>query len=162
MILGEMDYVVKMVFQYQFIIADLSRMEGGVFGPQMFQVKIGIRHLAKGSQAITRLKFMEPVQPVLLPFGNKFLFSDLCLVSHMAKALVVEAAIIGLCVTSGFWIAAFTKSFYGGLFVDPNLEAPSILGLHPNVFAFIFVTGFLVTGLVAGLLKRLPKENAPS
>ena len=63
---------------------------------------------------------------------------------------------------SGFWIAAFTKSFYGGLFVDPNLEAPSILGLHPNVFAFIFVTGFLVTGLVAGLLKRLPKENAPS
>ena len=73
MILGEMDYVVKMVFQYQFIIADLSRMEGGVFGPQMFQVKIGIRHLAKGSQAITRLKFMEPVQPVLLPFGNRFL-----------------------------------------------------------------------------------------
>ncbi len=78
------------------------------------------------------------------------------------KAQVVEAAIIGLCVMSGFWIAAFTKSFYGGLFVDPNLEAPSILGLHPNVFAFIFVTGFLVTGLVAGLLKRPPKENAPS
>ena len=78
------------------------------------------------------------------------------------KAQVIEAAIIGLCVMSGFWIAAFTKSLYGGLFVDPNLEAPSILGLHPNVFAFIFVTGFLVTGLVAELLKRSPNENAPS
>ena len=78
------------------------------------------------------------------------------------RAQVIEAAMIGLCVMSGFWIAAATKSFYGGLFVDPNLEAPSILGLHPNVFAFIFVTGFLVAGLVAELLKRPPNGNAPS
>ena len=62
-----------MVFQYQFIIADLNRMEGGVFGLKMFQVKIGIRHMAKANQAIMRLKFMEPVQVVLLPFGNRFL-----------------------------------------------------------------------------------------
>ena len=49
---------------------------------------------------------------------------------------------------SGFWIAVSTRAVYGGLFVDPNHEAPSILGLHPNVFAFIFVTGFLVAGLL--------------
>ena len=52
MILGEMDYVVKMVFQYQFIIADLNLMEGGVFGLQMFQVKIGIKPMAKANQVI--------------------------------------------------------------------------------------------------------------
>ena len=77
------------------------------------------------------------------------------------KAQVVEAALIGLCVMSGFWIAAFTKSLYGGLFVDPNLEAPSILGLHPNVFAFIFVTGFLIAGLLTELLKKPDNAIAP-
>ena len=46
----------------------------------------------------------------------------------------------------GFWIAAFTRNFYGGLFVDPNLEVSEIMGLHPNVFAFIFVSLFLVVG----------------
>ena len=72
LILGEMDYVVRMVFRYQFIIADLNLMGGGVSGPQMFQVKIGIRHMVKANQATMHLKFMEPVQPVLLPFGKRF------------------------------------------------------------------------------------------
>ena len=69
---------------------------------------------------------------------------------------------MGLCVMSGFWIAAFTKSLYGGLFVDPNLDAPSILGLHPNLFAFIFVTGFLIAGLLtasAGQLSTVIKKG---
>ena len=74
MIPGEMDYVARMVFRYQFIIADLNRMEGGVFGLKMFQVKIGIRHMAKANQAIMRLKFMEPALLALLPFGNRFPF----------------------------------------------------------------------------------------
>ena len=77
------------------------------------------------------------------------------------RSQVIEGAVIGLCVMSGFWIAAFTKSLYGGLFVDPNLEAPSILGLHPNVFAFIFVTGFLGAGLLAELLRKSNDEIAP-
>ena len=77
------------------------------------------------------------------------------------RSQVIEGAVIGLCVMSGFWIAAFTKSLYGGLFVDPNLEAPSILGLHPNVFAFIFVTGFLIAGLLTGLLKMPDNAIAP-
>ena len=76
------------------------------------------------------------------------------------KAQVVEAASIGVCVMAGFWIAAFTKSFYGGLFVDPNVEAPSILGLHPNVFAFIFVTGFLGAGLLTEWLKKPDNQIA--
>ncbi len=70
------------------------------------------------------------------------------------RSQVLEAAIIGLCVMSGFWIAASTKALYGGLFVDPNNEAPSILGLHPNVFSFIFVTGFLVAGLLVEYFQR--------
>ena len=77
------------------------------------------------------------------------------------RSQVIEGAVIGLCVMSGFWIAAFTKSLYGGLFVDPNLEAPSMFGLHPNVFAFIFVTGFLIAGLLTELLKKPGNPIAP-
>lgn len=77
------------------------------------------------------------------------------------RSQVIEGAVIGLCVMSGFWIAAFTKSLYGGLFVDPNLEAPSMFGLHPNVFAFIFVTGFLIAGLLTELLKKPGNAIAP-
>ena len=47
----------------------------------------------------------------------------------------------------GFWIAAFTRNFYGGLFVDPNLEISVIMGFHPNIFAFIFERLFLTTYL---------------
>ena len=78
------------------------------------------------------------------------------------RSQVIEGAVVGLCVMSGFWIAAFTKSFYGGLFADPNLEAPSILGLHPNVFAFIFVTAFLIAGLLTELLRKPDNAIAPS
>ena len=77
------------------------------------------------------------------------------------RSQVIEGAVIGLCVMSGLWIAAFTKSLYGGLFVDPNLEAPSMFGLHPNVFAFIFVTGFLIAGLLTELLKKPGNAIAP-
>ena len=75
------------------------------------------------------------------------------------RSQVLEAAIIGLCVMSGFWIAASTKALYGGLFVDPNHEAPFILGLHPNVFSFIFVTGFLVVGLFVEYFLRRTERN---
>ena len=56
------------------------------------------------------------------------------------------AGLIGIFVMAGFWIAAFSRNFYGGLFVDPNLDVSNIMGLHPNVFAFIFVSLFLVVG----------------
>ena len=52
MIPGEMDYVARMVFRYQFIIADLNRMVGGAYGLLMFQVKIGIKPMAKANQVI--------------------------------------------------------------------------------------------------------------
>ena len=58
----------------------------------------------------------------------------------------VYAGFIGIIVMGGFWIAAFTRNLYGGLFSDPNLDVSNILGLHPNVFAFIFVSIFLVVG----------------
>tara|TARA_B000000609_G_scaffold2980_1_gene1993 strand:+ start:709 stop:1134 length:426 start_codon:yes stop_codon:yes gene_type:complete len=62
------------------------------------------------------------------------------------KGKAIYAGLIGIIVMGGFWIAAFTRNFYDGLFVDPNLEVSEIMGLHPNVFAFIFVSLFLVVG----------------
>ena len=59
-------------------------MEVGVFGLQMFQVKIGIKPMAKANQAIMRLKFMVPVQPVQLPFGKRYL-SILRIASHFSS-----------------------------------------------------------------------------
>ena len=58
----------------------------------------------------------------------------------------IYAGLIGIFVMAGFWIAAFSRNFYGGLFADPNLDVSNIMGLHPNVFAFIFVSLFLVVG----------------
>lgn len=57
------------------------------------------------------------------------------------------AGVIGLSVMAGFWIASLTKSTFGGAFADPDLPVSDIVGLHPNVFAFIFVTGFLAVGM---------------
>ena len=58
----------------------------------------------------------------------------------------IYAGLIGIFVMAGFWIAAFSRNLYGGLFADPNLDVSNIMGLHPNVFAFIFVSLFLVVG----------------
>ena len=58
----------------------------------------------------------------------------------------IYAGLIGIFVMAGFWIAAFSRNFYGGLFADPNLDVSNIMRLHPNVFAFIFVSLFLVVG----------------
>ena len=58
----------------------------------------------------------------------------------------IYAGLIGIFVMAGFWIAAFSRNLYGGLFADPNLDVSNIMGLHPNVFAFIFVSLFLVLG----------------
>lgn len=73
------------------------------------------------------------------------------------KDKTVQAGWIGIFVMSGFWVAAFTRNLYGGLFVDPDLKATEILGLHPNVFAFIFVTLFLVVGTF--LQRRVSKSD---
>ena len=96
----------------------------------------------------------------LLATGSCLAMYSLYLIWRRSQAL--EAAIIGLCVMSGFWIAASTRALYGGLFVDPNHEAPSILGLHPNVFAFIFVTGFLVAGLLVEYFQRRTERTQGS
>ena len=53
----------------------------------------------------------------------------------------------------GFWIAAIFKSHYGGMYADKSFDEASILGLNPNVFAFIFVTLFLTIGLLIELKK---------
>ena len=58
----------------------------------------------------------------------------------------IYAGLIGIFVMAGFWIAALSRNLYGGLFADPNLDVSNIMGLHPNVFAFIFVSLFLVAG----------------
>ena len=75
------------------------------------------------------------------------------------RSLIIQAGLIGGFVMLGFWIAAVFKNSYGGLFVDPNIDAPTILGLNPNVFAFMFVTIFLVAGIS---LEIWGKNNAVS
>ena len=80
----------------------------------------------------------------LLSTNSLFALFALYLIWIENKAF--QAGLIGIIVMSGFWIAAFTRDLYGGLFVDPNLDVSEIMGLHPNVFAFIFVTLFLVVG----------------
>ena len=62
------------------------------------------------------------------------------------KDRTLEAGLIGIIVMAGFWVSALTKNLYGGAFVDPHLEVPEIIGLHPNVFAFIFISLFLLVG----------------
>ena len=74
-----------------------------------------------------------------------------------AEDRTIYAGFIGIIVMGGFWIAAFTRNLYGGLFADPNLDVSNILGLHPNVFAFIFVSLFLVIGTYSQTKK--PRAN---
>ena len=65
---------------------------------------------------------------------------------------------MGILIMSGFWVAAIFKDFYGGLLVDPDRDAPMILGLNPNIFFFTLVTGFLVVG-VALELRKISYKN---
>ena len=69
------------------------------------------------------------------------------------KNSTIQAAVNGLCIMGGFWIAAIFKSSYGGMYADKSFDEASILGLNPNVFAFIFVTLFLTIGLLIELKK---------
>jgi len=70
------------------------------------------------------------------------------------KNSTIQAAVNGLCIMGGFWIAAIFKSSYGGMYADKSFDEASILGLNPNVFAFIFVTLFLTIGLLIELKKN--------
>ena len=80
----------------------------------------------------------------LLSTNSLLAFFSLYLI--WVKDKPIYGGLIGIFVMAGFWIAAFSRNFYGGLFVDPNLDVSNIMGLHPNVFAFIFVSSFLVVG----------------
>lgn len=60
---------------------------------------------------------------------------------------ILEAGIIGILVMGGFWVATLTQALYGGMLADPNLEVIDIAGLHPNVFAFMFVSLVLAVGI---------------
>ena len=60
------------------------------------------------------------------------------------------AASIGLCVTGSFWVAGLTRSFYGGLFGDPNID-PGPLGFPPNLI--VFAAEFVSLAIGAHLLR---------
>ena len=87
----------------------------------------------------------------LLATGSCLAMYSLYLIWRRSQAL--EAAIIGLCVMSGFWIAASTRALYGGLFVDPNHEAPSILGLHPQRICVHLRDGISAYGFARRILS---------
>ena len=54
------------------------------------------------------------------------------------------AGLIGIIVMGGFWIAAFTRNFYGGLFVDPKKSQK--LWDFILCICFYFVSLFLIVG----------------
>ena len=72
------------------------------------------------------------------------------------KKQTVLAAVLGMCVLGGFWVAAATKDLYGGAFTDIGGIDSKILGLDAN--AFVFGVGVLL--VVSGLVFRKRTDGA--
>ncbi|MFT7461662.1 MAG: putative MFS family arabinose efflux permease [Planctomycetota bacterium] len=60
----------------------------------------------------------------------------------------IIAAMLGLCVVGGFWIAVATRQIYNGALNDPGGIETKILGFNENAFSLGIVTAFLLIGLV--------------
>jgi len=57
------------------------------------------------------------------------------------------AAIIGLCMTSGFWVAAISRKSYGGTFYDPDGIPPISGKFDGNILAVCAIQVLLLIGL---------------
>ena len=53
----------------------------------------------------------------------------------------VQAGLMGIFVMSGFWVAALTRNFYGGSFVDPDLYVSEIM-VHTQMYSLLFLSRF--------------------
>ena len=56
------------------------------------------------------------------------------------------AAVLGLLVLGGFWVAAATRWLYAGTFNDAGGIETQVLGLDANVFAFSIATTLILAG----------------
>ena len=67
---------------------------------------------------------------------------------------VVLAAVLGLCVLAGFWIAAATKSLYGGALADGGGPEEEPGAVAANAVFFGLIMALLLVGLVVHLRRH--------
>ena len=67
-----------------------------------------------------------------------------------SRAQRVLAAILGLCVMAGFWIAVATSPLYGGALSDARGIDTKILGIEGNALIFAIIVILLVAGIAMG------------
>jgi hypothetical protein len=65
-----------------------------------------------------------------------------------ARSQTILAGVLGLCVIGGFWIAAVTRSLYGGTFTDVHGIDTTVFGLDGNAFTFSLVLAILAVGII--------------
>lgn len=80
--------------------------------------------------------------------GTNSVIAALALWLLWSRGKLVLSAILGLCVMTGFWIAAATSSLYGGALSDVRGIDTKILGVEGNVLVFGVITIMLVAGTV--------------
>ena len=71
-----------------------------------------------------------------------------------AKAQTVLAAVLGLTVMAGFWIAAATAPLYGGALFDTGGIERTIMGIEGNAFLFSIIVILLLAGIASGRPAR--------
>ena len=71
-----------------------------------------------------------------------------------AKAQTVLAAVLGLTVMAGFWIAVATAPFYGGALFDNDGIERTIMGIEGNVFLFSIIVILLLAGIASERAAR--------
>ena len=79
--------------------------------------------------------------------GSNFCIAALAIWLLWFRAQPVLAAVLGLCVTGGFWIAIATRSLYGGALSDFGSDVGKSLFMEGNALVF----GAIVILLIAGI-----------
>ena len=87
----------------------------------------------------------------LLSMGASIALTSLWLIWFRSQTFI--AAILGLCVVFGFWVAVLTCHQYNGALNDPGGIEVMVLGFNENAFALAIVTVLLLVGLIMSARK---------
>ena len=82
--------------------------------------------------------------------GTNFCIAALALWLLWFRAQQLLAAVLGLCVMAGFWIAVATIPLYGGALSDARGIDTRILGIEANAFVFGIIVMLLGAGIAMG------------
>ena len=86
--------------------------------------------------------------------GSAALIAVLALWLLWVRGEIVLAAAVGLCVLAGFWIAAATKSLYGGALADGGAPEEELGAVAANAVFFGLIFVLLLVGLALNSWKR--------